>query len=117
MGLGILSFADALCELNPDLMVVLGDRYEIFSAVSAAMVSRIPIAHLHGGEVTQGAIDEAIRHSITKMSHLHFVATSEYRKRVLQLGESPENVFNVGGLGVDNILLWIFFLEMSLRSS
>lgn len=104
MGLGVLSFADALSELKPDLMVVLGDRYEIFSAASAAMASRIPIAHLHGGEVTQGAIDEAIRHSITKMSHLHFVATSEYRNRVLQLGENPNNVFNVGGLGVDNLL-------------
>jgi len=104
LGLGILSFADALSELKPDLLVILGDRYEVFSAASAAMLSRIPIAHLHGGEVTKGAIDEAIRHSITKMSHLHFVATSEYRQRVLQLGENPKNVFCVGGLGVDNIL-------------
>lgn len=104
MGLGVLSFADALSELKPDLVVVLGDRYEIFSAASAAMLSRIPIAHIHGGEVTQGAIDEAIRHSITKMAHLHFVATSEYRNRVIQLGENPNNVFNVGGLGVDNLL-------------
>lgn len=104
LGLGVLSFADALSDLKPDLMVVLGDRYEIFSAASAAMVSRIPIAHLHGGEVTEGAIDEAIRHSITKMSHLHFVATSDYRRRVLQLGENPNHVFCVGGLGVDNIL-------------
>ena len=93
MGLGVLSFADALSELKPDLVVVLGDRYEIFSAASAAMLSRIPIAHIHGGEVTQGAIDEAIRHSITKMAHLHFVATSEYRNRVIQLGENPNNVF------------------------
>ena len=104
IGLGVLSFADALSDLKPDLMLILGDRYEIFAAASAAMASRIPIAHLHGGEVTEGAIDEAIRHSITKMSHLHFVATSEYRHRVLQLGENPDNVFCVGGLGVDNIL-------------
>ena len=104
LGLGVLSFADALSELQPDLLLILGDRYEIFSAASAAMVSRIPIAHLHGGEVTEGAIDEAIRHSITKMSHLHFVATTQYRQRVLQLGENPNNVFCVGGLGVDNIL-------------
>jgi len=103
-GLGVLSFSEALSELKPDLMLILGDRYEIFSAASAAMFSRIPIAHLHGGEVTEGAIDEAIRHSITKMSHLHFVATSNYRRRVIQLGENPDNVFCVGGLGVDNIL-------------
>ena len=103
-GLGVLSFSEALSELKPDLMLILGDRYEIFSAASAAMFSRIPIAHLHGGEVTEGAIDEAIRHSLTKMSHLHFVATSNYRRRVIQLGENPDNVFCVGGLGVDNIL-------------
>ena len=104
MGLGVLSFADALSELQPDVLLLLGDRYEVFAAASAAMVSCIPIAHLHGGEVTAGAIDEAIRHSITKMSHLHFVASPEYRRRVLQLGESPSSVFCVGGLGVDNIL-------------
>lgn len=104
MGLGIIGFADALEELKPDLMLVLGDRYEIFCAASAAMIARIPIAHLHGGETTQGAFDEAIRHSITKMSHLHFVAAEEYRKRVIQLGEEPERVFNVGGLGIDSIL-------------
>jgi GDP/UDP-N,N'-diacetylbacillosamine 2-epimerase (hydrolysing) len=104
MGLGIIGFADALEELKPDLMLVLGDRYEIFCAASAAMIARIPIAHLHGGETTQGAFDEAIRHSITKMSHLHFVAAEEYRERVIQLGEEPERVFNVGGLGIDSIL-------------
>jgi GDP/UDP-N,N'-diacetylbacillosamine 2-epimerase (hydrolysing) len=84
-------------------MLVLGDRFEIFSAVAAAMVALIPVAHLHGGESTEGAFDEAIRHSITKMSHLHFVAAEEYRKRVIQLGEHPERVFLVGGLGIDNI--------------
>ena len=104
MGLGMIGFADALAELQPNLMVVLGDRYEIFVAAASAMIARIPIAHLHGGETTEGAFDEAIRHSITKMSHLHFVAAEEYRRRVIQLGEKPEHVFNVGGLGIDNIL-------------
>lgn len=103
MGLGLIGFADALNELSPDLIVVLGDRFEIFGAVAAALVARIPVAHLHGGETTEGAFDEAIRHSVTKMSHLHFVAAEEYRQRVIQLGEQPERVFVVGGLGVDNI--------------
>ena len=103
MGLGVIGFADALAELKPDLMLLLGDRYEIFAAASAAMIARVPIAHLHGGETTQGAFDESIRHSITKMSHLHFVAAEEYRHRVIQLGEQPEHVFKVGGLGVDSI--------------
>jgi GDP/UDP-N,N'-diacetylbacillosamine 2-epimerase (hydrolysing) len=103
MGLGLIGFADALNELKPDLIVVLGDRFEIFSAAAAALVARIPVAHLHGGEATEGLIDEAIRHSITKMSHLHFVAAEEYRQRVIQLGEQPERVFLVGGLGIDNI--------------
>lgn len=103
MGLGLIGFADALNELKPDLIVVLGDRFEIFAAVAAALVARIPVAHLHGGETTEGAFDEALRHSITKMSHLHFVAAEEYRQRVIQLGEQPERVFLVGGLGIDNI--------------
>ncbi len=103
MGLAQISFAEAYDELKPDVVIVLGDRYEIFSAVSAAMIARIPIAHLHGGETTEGAFDEAIRHSITKMSHLHFTAAEEYRKRVIQLGENPEYVFNVGGMGIENI--------------
>lgn len=103
MGLGMIGFADALNELKPNLLVVLGDRFEMFSAVSAALIAGIPVAHLHGGETTEGAFDEAIRHSITKMSHLHFVATEDYRKRVIQLGEHPDRVFLVGGLGIDNI--------------
>lgn len=103
MGLAQISFAEAYEELQPDMLVVLGDRYEIFSAVSAAMISRIPIAHLHGGEITEGAFDESIRHSITKMSHLHFTATDEYKNRVIQLGEQPDRVFNVGGMGIENI--------------
>lgn len=103
MGLGMIGFADAIHELQPDLIVVLGDRFEIFAAVSAALVARIPVAHLHGGETTEGAFDEALRHSITKMAQLHFVAAEPYRQRVIQLGEQPEHVFLVGGLGVDNI--------------
>ena len=103
MGLAQISFAEAYEELKPDIVVVLGDRYEIFSATSAAMIARIPIAHLHGGETTEGAFDESIRHSITKMSHLHFSATDEYRNRVIQLGEHPNRVFNVGGMGIENI--------------
>ena len=103
MGLGMIGFADALDALKPDILVVLGDRFEIFAAASAAMIARIPIAHLHGGEATEGLIDEPIRHSITKMSHLHFTATEEYRKRVIQMGEQPATVFNVGAAGLDNI--------------
>lgn len=103
MGLAQISFAEAFEELKPDIVVVLGDRYEIFSAVSAAMIARIPIAHLHGGETTEGAFDESIRHSITKMSHLHFTATQEYKNRVVQLGEHPSRIFNVGGMGIENI--------------
>lgn len=103
IGLGVIGFADALNELKPDLVVVLGDRFEIFSAVSSALIACIPVAHLHGGETTEGAFDESLRHSITKMSHLHFVAAKEYSQRVIQLGEQPENVFLVGGLGIDNI--------------
>jgi len=103
MGLALISFSEAFEELDPDIVVVLGDRYETFSATSAAMIAKIPIAHLHGGETTQGAFDEAIRHSITKMSHLHFTATNEYKNRVIQLGEHPNRVFNVGGMGIENI--------------
>lgn len=103
IGLGLIGFGGVLEELNPDLMLVLGDRFEVFAAVTAALVAGIPVAHLHGGESTEGAIDEAIRHSITKMSHLHFVATDEYRRRVIQLGEDPSRVFEVGGLGIDSI--------------
>lgn len=113
MGLAQIGFADALEELKPDVIVVLGDRYEIFSAVSAAMVSKIPVAHLHGGEATEGLIDEPIRHSITKMSHLHFTATETYRNRVIQMGESPDRVFNVGTPALDNV----FRLELMDRKS
>jgi GDP/UDP-N,N'-diacetylbacillosamine 2-epimerase (hydrolysing) len=104
MGLAMIGFADAMEQLNPDLVLLLGDRYEIFAAAAAAMIAKIPIAHLHGGETTEGAFDEAIRHSITKMAHLHFVAAEDYRQRVIQLGEHPDRVFLVGGLGIDNIM-------------
>lgn len=103
IGLGVIGFADALDRLKPDVMVVLGDRYEIMAAAQAALVARIPIAHIHGGETTEGAIDESIRHAITKMSQLHFVAAEPYRNRVIQLGEHPDTVFNVGALGIENI--------------
>ena len=104
MGLANISFSEAFQELNPDILVVLGDRFEIFSAVSTAMILRIPIAHLSGGELTEGAIDDSIRHSITKTSHLHFVATQEYKNRVIQLGENPNRVYNFGEAGLDNIV-------------
>lgn len=103
VGLGTIGFADAYEDLKPDIILVLGDRYEILSAVSTALFYKIPIAHLHGGEITEGAYDDCIRHSITKMSHLHFTSTQEYRNRVIQLGEQPERVFNVGAIGVENI--------------
>lgn len=117
MGLGLIGFADEFNRLKPDLILILGDRYEIMCAAMAATVARTPIAHLHGGEATEGCIDEAIRHSITKMSHLHFVAAEDYRKRVIQLGENPERVFCVGGLGIDNILKLDLLSKQELENS
>lgn len=103
MSKALAGFSEAYDELKPDMIVVLGDRYEILAAVTAALIHRIPIAHIHGGETTEGAYDDAIRHSITKMSHLHFTSTEQYRKRVIQLGEQPDRVFYVGALGVENL--------------
>ncbi len=121
MGLALIGFAEAYSRLRPDILVVLGDRYEMMTAAQAAMVAKIPIAHIHGGERTEGAIDEAIRHSITKMSHMHFVSTEEYRRRVIQLGEQPDAVYNFGAIGIDNIrkleLMSRDELEQSLRFS
>lgn len=117
MGLGLIGYADAYTRLVPDLVVLLGDRFEIFAAAAAAMIAGIPIAHLHGGETTEGAFDEAIRHSITKMSHLHFVAAEDYRKRVIQLGEQPERVFLVGGLGIDAIKRTTLMTREALEAS
>ena len=102
-GLGLIGFSDAFEDLNPDMAILLGDRFEILSAAMALTFAKIPFAHLHGGESTEGALDESIRHSITKMAWWHFVAADEYKKRVIQLGENPKKVFNVGGLGVDVI--------------
>jgi GDP/UDP-N,N'-diacetylbacillosamine 2-epimerase (hydrolysing) len=117
MSLALKGFAKVFSFLKPDLVVVLGDRYEIFSATTAAMISNIPIAHIHGGETTEGAFDEAMRHSITKMSHLHFVAASEYKKRVHQLGEKLSNIFLVGGLGVDAIQSLTLLNKQELEKS
>jgi UDP-N-acetylglucosamine 2-epimerase (non-hydrolysing)/GDP/UDP-N,N'-diacetylbacillosamine 2-epimerase (hydrolysing) len=103
VGLATIGFADALEDLKPDLLVILGDRYEMLAAATASLFYKIPVAHIHGGEITEGAYDDAIRHAITKLSHLHFTSTEVYRKRVIQLGEQPDHVFNVGALGVENI--------------
>ncbi|MBF8669050.1 UDP-N-acetylglucosamine 2-epimerase (hydrolyzing) [Pseudomonas putida] len=103
MGLGTLGFADALDRLRPDILVVLGDRFEALAIVQTALIMRIPVAHLHGGEITEGAYDDAIRHAISKMAYLHFVAAEPYRRRVIQMGESPDRVFNVGAVGLDHL--------------
>lgn len=103
MGLATIGFADALEDLNPDLVVILGDRYEMLAAAQACLIYKIPVAHLYGGEITEGAYDDSIRHAITKLSCLHFTSTEEYRKRIIQMGEEPGRVFYVGSLGVDNI--------------
>ncbi len=103
-GLGIVSFVDVLNELSPDLIIILGDRFEALAFAIACYFLKIPIAHIHGGEITLGSLDDGIRHSITKLSTLHFTSTEIYRKRVIQLGESPERVFNVGALGIENIV-------------
>ena len=103
IGLGVIGFADAFFRLKPDILVVLGDRYEIFAAAQAAMAAKIPIAHLHGGEATFGAMDEAMRHAITKMAQFHFTAAEPYRQRVIQLGELPERVLNYGAPGLDHL--------------
>jgi UDP-N-acetylglucosamine 2-epimerase (non-hydrolysing) len=103
MGLGVLGFADALDRLKPDALVVLGDRFEALAAAQTAMILKIPVVHLHGGEITEGAYDDAIRHAITKLSYLHGTSTDEYRQRVIQLGEAPERVINVGAIGLDHL--------------
>ncbi len=103
IGLGVIGFADVIEQLQPDLLVLLGDRYEIFAAAQSALIAKIPIAHIGGGDTTEGAFDEAIRHSITKMSHLHFVTNDKSYQRVRQLGENPDTIFHVGSLGIDRI--------------
>ena len=111
----IVETSKILKTLRPDLVIVLGDRYEILSSTISAHLCRIPVAHIHGGEVTHGVIDDAFRHSITKMSHIHFVANAIYKKRVIQLGESPKNIYVVGGLGVDSISKTNFLTKHELE--
>lgn len=117
LGLGIIGFADAFEDLAPDMVVILGDRYEMLGAASAALLYGIPIAHISGGDVTEGAYDDAIRHSISKMSHLHFTSAEEYRQRVIQLGEQPDRVFNFGAIGLDNMRQIQFLDRQSLEQS
>ena len=104
MGLGMIGYADAFERLKPDALIILGDRYEMLAVASAAVLFKIPVIHLHGGEITEGAYDDAIRHAITKLSSLHFTSTEEYKNRVIQMGEQPLNVFNVGAIGLDNVI-------------
>lgn len=117
LGLGLIGFADAFEDLAPDMVVILGDRYEMLGAASAALLYGIPIAHISGGDVTEGAYDDAIRHSISKMSHLHFTSAEEYRQRVIQLGEQPDRVFNFGAIGLDNMRQIQFLDRQSLEQS
>lgn len=115
MGLALIGFGEAYARHSPDAVVILGDRFEAFCAAAAAVVANIPVYHLHGGELSLGAVDDAFRHSITKMSRLHFVATEEYRRRVVQLGEDPETVFNVGAIGVDILAGMKLMTEQEIR--
>lgn len=117
MGLAMISFSDYFEMLNPDILIVLGDRYETLAIATVAMNQRIPIVHLHGGETTEGALDESIRHALTKMSYLHFTSTEEYRNRVIQLGENPERVFSVGAIGIENILNENLMDKLELQKS
>ena len=117
MGLAMISFAEYFDASKPDMLMVLGDRYETLAVCCAAMNARIPIIHLYGGETTEGAIDEAVRHSITKMSYLHFTSTQEYRKRVIQLGEHPDRVFSVGSIGIENALKMELLSKEELEES
>lgn len=114
---GVDGFANAFEVLQPDLLLILGDRYEMLAVASTALIYKIPIAHLHGGEITEGAFDDSIRHAITKFSHIHFTSTEAYRKRVIQLGEQPDRVFNVGALGVENVLKNDFISKEEIERS
>lgn len=117
IGIGVMEFAEYFDKTKPDMVVVLGDRFEIFAATIAAAVSCTPIAHLYGGETTEGVIDEFFRHSITKMSYLHFTSTEQYRQRVINMGETPDRVFNVGAMGVENILSLTLMTKTELKRS
>ncbi len=115
VGIAVVSFADAFERLKPDLIVILGDRFEILGAAQTAMIMKIPVAHIHGGELTQGAIDDSIRHAITKMSHLHFTAAESYKNRVIQMGEQPGVVFNTGAPGIERIKKMRFLAQNELE--
>ena len=115
MSIGLYKFVGIFEKIKPDLIILLGDRYEIFTASIAATLCRVPIGHIHGGEITKSLVDEAFRHSISKMAHLHFTATKEYKKRVIQMGENPRNVYCVGGLGVDNIKTTSLYTKTALQ--
>lgn len=117
IGRGVSGFADAFDTLQPNLLLILGDRYEMLAVASTALIYKIPIVHLHGGEITEGAFDDSIRHAITKMSHLHFTSMEAYRKRVIQLGEQPERVFNVGALGIENVVKNDFMSKEEIEQS
>lgn len=117
MGIELIGLSEAYERLKPDMILLLGDRYETFIAAGAAVICKIPIAHIHGGEITQGAYDDCMRHAITKMSYLHFTSTKEYRTRVIQLGEDPERVFHVGALGIENIKTLTLLTKEELEES
>jgi|TARA_B110000879_G_C11183395_1_gene519800 UDP-N-acetylglucosamine 2-epimerase (non-hydrolysing) len=117
MGLGVLGYADALERLSPDLIVILGDRYEALAVAQTSLIMGIPILHLHGGEASEGANDDAFRHAITKLSNLHATSTDSYRKRVIQLGESPDRVVNVGAMGLDYLQRGDFLNRNELSAS
>lgn len=117
MGLGVLGFADSLSRLKPDVLIILGDRFEALAAAQTAMILRVPVFHLHGGEITEGAYDDAIRHAITKLSYLHGTSTQEYRNRVIQLGENPARVENIGAVGLDYLKRGSFMAMKELAAS
>lgn len=117
MGLAMIGFADYFAKAKPDMLIVLGDRYETLAVCCAAVNQRIPIIHLYGGETTEGAVDESFRHAITKLSYLHFTSTEEYRKRVIQLGEQPDRVFCVGAIGIENIINEKLLSKIDLEKS
>lgn len=117
IGLGVIGFADAIDRLKPDILVLLGDRYEILAAAQAALIARIPVAHIAGGDVTEGAFDESIRHSISKMSHLHFVTNAQSAARVRQLGENPSHVYPVGNPGLDHLRRMVFLSRKQLEQN
>ena len=117
MGLGVLGFTDSLSRLKPDALVILGDRFEALAVAQTGMILRIPVVHLHGGEITEGAYDDAIRHAITKLSNIHCTSTEEYRNRVIQLGEAPERVKNVGAIGLDHLSRSTFMTKAELSES